>query len=253
MFDIQTLCCLKVFADLAYETLHLCGAPCMESHCTDVDCVQDMELPAELAKETAATGGPYTPPPPGAPPSQRWAAKSKLAVELCAAGSFPAAARMLELQLGIVNLEPLKDNMLAASSAAFTYVSGMPGLPSVCVGIDATWTKSNPTPDAPTTPATPFKMPAIETALRAAYKSVTDGKFQDAKDGFQNLLVTIPLVTVEARRQVDELKELVSISREYHTFTRCYLAHKAVCHKLALACIILSCIVVKVLSLHVQT
>jgi coatomer subunit alpha len=190
--------------------------------------VQDIELPAELAKETAASGGPYTPPPPGAPPSQRWAAKSKLAVELCAAGGFPAAARMLELQLGIVNLEPLKDNMLAASSAAFTYVSGMAGLPPMCVGLDSSWTKSTPTPDAPTTPVTPFKMPAMETALRAAYKSVTDGKFQEAKDGFQNILVTLPLVTVETRRQVDEVKELVSIAREYHTFTRCELTGKTV-------------------------
>ena len=57
---------------------------------------------------------------------------------------------------------------------------------------------------------------------------MTDGKFQEAKDGFQNILVTLPLVSVETRRQVDEVKELVSIAREYHTFARCELTRKSV-------------------------
>lgn len=204
---------------------------------TPASALQDLELPPELAAEVPTAGGPFAPPAPGTSAAQRWAAKSKLAVELCAAGSFPAAARMLELQIGVVNLEPLKANMIAASCAAFTYVSGIAGLPGMTVGIDSTWSKSAPTPDAPTTPATPFKMPAMEAALRSAYKSVTDGKFTDARDGFQSILTTLPLVAVESRRQVDEVKELVAICREYHTFTRCEITRKSVRSDLSLDCL----------------
>lgn len=55
----------------------------------------------------------------------------------------------------------------------------------------------------------------MEEKLKAAYKSTTAGKFTEALRLFLNILHTIPFVVVESRRDVDEVKDLVVIVREY--------------------------------------
>lgn len=46
------------------------------------------------------------------------------------------------------------------------------------------------------------------------YKSVTEGKFSEALRQVQTILHIIPLTVVDSRREVDELKELISIARQ---------------------------------------
>jgi coatomer protein complex subunit alpha (xenin) len=45
------------------------------------------------------------------------------------------------------------------------------------------------------------------------YRSVTEGKFSEALRQVNVLLALIPLTTVDTRREVDELKELISIAK----------------------------------------
>lgn len=49
--------------------------------------------------------------------------------------------------------------------------------------------------------------------LKKAYKSVTEGKFNDALTRFNALLHIIPLLVVDTRREVDDVKELLGIAK----------------------------------------
>jgi len=49
--------------------------------------------------------------------------------------------------------------------------------------------------------------------LKGVYKSVTEGKFSEALRQVNTILHIIPLTVVDGRREVDELKELLSIAR----------------------------------------
>lgn len=51
--------------------------------------------------------------------------------------------------------------------------------------------------------------------MKKAYKTVTEGKFTEAYKLFEGILLTIPLLVVETRKEVDEVKELLTIAKNY--------------------------------------
>ena len=53
----------------------------------------------------------------------------------------------------------------------------------------------------------------MSESLKKAYKLFTDGKFSNALQAFNQMLWTIPLVVVSSRKEVDEVKELITICR----------------------------------------
>ena len=53
----------------------------------------------------------------------------------------------------------------------------------------------------------------MSESLKKAYKLFTDGKFSNALQAFNQMLWTIPLVVVATRKEVDEVKELITICR----------------------------------------
>ena len=59
----------------------------------------------------------------------------------------------------------------------------------------------------------PFSLNGAGEQLKRAYKLVTEGKFSDALRAINQVLWTIPLVVVDTRREVDELKELIGICK----------------------------------------
>jgi hypothetical protein len=63
-------------------------------------------------------------------------------------------------------------------------------------------------------PPTPLH-PRARTPVQAAYKFVTEGKFSDALKVFTRMLHVIPLTYVESRKEVDDVKELLGIAKEY--------------------------------------
>lgn len=52
------------------------------------------------------------------------------------------------------------------------------------------------------------------------------GKFTDAMKSFTELLHTVPLLVVDTRKEVDEVKELVGIAKEYLIALRCEMKRK---------------------------
>ena len=71
-------------------------------------------------------------------------------------------------------------------------------------------------------------LPILEEKLKQAYRKVTEGKFSDALNLFVNIIHSITLLSVETRREVDEVKELLAIARDYAVALRIELSRKEV-------------------------
>ncbi|KAE8711724.1 Coatomer subunit alpha-2 [Hibiscus syriacus] len=118
-------------------------------------------------------------PTPGMPVSQIWTQKSSLAADHATAGNFDTAMRLLSRQLGIRNFAPLKSMFLDLHTGSHSYLR------------------------------------AFSSAPVAGYKATTAGKFTEALRLFLNILHIIPLIVVESRKEVDEVKELIIMAKEY--------------------------------------
>ncbi len=58
-----------------------------------------------------------------------------------------------------------------------------------------------------------YSLDGVSESLKKAYKLFTDGKFSNALQAVNQMLWTIPLVVVSTRKEVDEVKELITICR----------------------------------------
>lgn len=82
---------------------------------------EDLELPPDLdtsGKLGAAEEGAgyFVAPTRGQPPTFYWTTNSRLAADHVLAGSFDTAARLLHDQLGVVKLEPFRQQFLSTFS-----------------------------------------------------------------------------------------------------------------------------------------
>ncbi|KAF1884619.1 hypothetical protein Lal_00028500 [Lupinus albus] len=179
--------------------------------------MEDLELPpeAETPKVSISSrSSVFVPPTPGIPVSQIWTQRSSLAADHAAAGNFDTAMRLLNRQLGIKNFSPLKSMFLDLNTGSHSNLPAFSSAPEISLAIERGWTESS-SPNVRGSPALPFKLSQLDEKLKTGYKLTTAGKFSEALRTFVNILHTIPLVIVESRREVDEVKELVVIVKEY--------------------------------------
>eukprot|EP00268_Persea_americana_P024120 TRINITY_DN2358_c0_g1_i2.p1 TRINITY_DN2358_c0_g1~~TRINITY_DN2358_c0_g1_i2.p1 ORF type:complete len:1219 (+),score=265.30 TRINITY_DN2358_c0_g1_i2:284-3940(+) len=178
--------------------------------------LEDLELPPEIDTPKAAVSSRsvFVAPSPGMPVNQIWTQKSSLAGEHAAAGNFDTAMRLLSRQLGIKNFSPLKQMFLDLHTGSHSYLHAFTSTPVIPLAIEKGWSESA-SPNVRGPPALVYKFSQLDDKLRSAYKFTTEGKFGDALRVFLNILHTIPLVVVDSRREVDEVKELVVIAKEY--------------------------------------
>eukprot|EP00798_Chlamydomonas_sp_ICE-L_P024535 gene24536-10140_t len=195
--------------------------------------MEDLELPPEVVAEAAAasalgSAGPFMAPAPGIPASQKWLEKrTQLAADHVAAGSFLSAMSLLHRQLGVTNFAPLKQYFMDMYTASHAAVPGLQGLPSMVTHLERTHNPDVSTAP-PSAPTLLYSLPQLEDWLKSSYKLVTEGKFADALKSFTRVLHTIPLTVVETRKEVDDVKELISICKEYIIALRCEIARKEV-------------------------
>ncbi|KAK8490280.1 hypothetical protein V6N11_048206 [Hibiscus sabdariffa] len=179
--------------------------------------LEDLELPveAETPKVSAnARSSVFVAPTPGMPVSQIWTQKSSLAADHAAAGNFDTAMRLLSRQLGIRNFAPLKSMFLDLHTGSHSYLRAFSSAPVVSLAIERGWSESG-SPNVRCPPALVFNFSQLDEKLKAGYKATTAGKFTEALRLFLSILHTIPLIVVESRREVDEVKELIIIAKEY--------------------------------------
>ncbi len=152
----------------------------------------------------------------GVAAAQRWAQSSALAGDHVAAGSFPTAMQMLNRQCGIVNFAPLKELFMSVALASHASLSSLSNAPPLdaplqrnCV--EAPW---NPRGGSGA-PALSVTLPQLVEKLKTGYKAFTDGKLTDAQAIFLSIVQALSIVVVGERQEVDEVKELLGITREY--------------------------------------
>ncbi|KAK9847289.1 hypothetical protein WJX84_005223 [Apatococcus fuscideae] len=191
--------------------------------------MEDLELPPELSQPQAVAGADsvFVAPTPGLPASQRWIQKCNLAAELAAAGDFPAAMRLLNRQLGIVSFGPLQPYLLDLYTGSHAALPTLPGVPTLAAALDRNWSSSESS-KSPTAPALVYDLSLLTERLNAMYKSVTAGKFTEGLRQTNVMLHMIALTVVDTRREVDDLKELLNIVKEYNIAIRTELARKEV-------------------------
>ncbi|KAF8410525.1 hypothetical protein HHK36_003056 [Tetracentron sinense] len=179
--------------------------------------LEDLELPPEVDTPKASIGARssvFIAPTPGMPVSQIWIQRSSLAAEHAAAGNFDTAMRLLSRQLGIKNFVPLRPMFLDLHSGSHSYLRTLSSAPVISLALERGWNESA-SPNVRVPPALVFKFSQLEEKLKAGYKATTIGKFTEALRIFLGILHTIPLIVVESRREVDEVKELIIITKEY--------------------------------------
>ncbi|KAI4299844.1 hypothetical protein L6164_033268 [Bauhinia variegata] len=179
--------------------------------------LEDLELPPEAETPTTsvnARSSVFVAPTPGMPVNQIWIQKSSLAADHAAAGNFDTAMRLLNRQLGIRNFTPLKSLFLDLHNGSHSYLRAFSSAPVIPLAVERGWSESA-SPNVRGPPALVFNFSQLEEKLKAGYKATTSGKFTEALRLFTSILHTIPLVVVESRREVDEVKELIIIVKEY--------------------------------------
>ncbi|GAB4837857.1 hypothetical protein Ancab_027383 [Ancistrocladus abbreviatus] len=179
--------------------------------------LEDLELPVEDNTPKASVNSRssvFIAPTPGMPVSQIWIQRSSLAAEHAAAGNFDTAMRLLNRQLGIRNFAPMRSMFLDLHAGSHSYLRAFSSAPVISVGVERGWNESA-SRNVRGPPALVFNFSQLEEKLKAGYKATTAGKFTDALRLFLGILHTIPLIVVESRREVDEVKELIIIVKEY--------------------------------------
>merc|ERR1719162_654450 len=97
----------------------------------------------------------------------------------------------------------------------------MPGIPgSASTSIPLLRNDSSGHPGDASLPRTFLTMKKLVMAVRNGYKLFQGGKFNDSMAVFKNILTTIPLVVTENKKESAEIKEMLTICREYITAIR---------------------------------
>jgi len=168
------------------------------------------EIDMSLATPAEGGEGYYVPPGVGESPGEKWAKSSSLVAEHVAGGSFESAMQLLKEQLGITNFTPLKEGFMSTYSAARAQLPTLPSLSPYGI----------PLANASGQPMLCMSMANCTARLKKGYEFFQKGKFADCMKLFRSILQTIPLVVVETRQQVAEVKTLIDSCREYITATR---------------------------------
>ena len=193
--------------------------------------MEDLELPADMdvgPMSPGAGGGAsevFIAPTAGVPASRRWTQKSAVPGEHAAAGDFDSAMKLLNRQLGVVNFAPLRQYFLDAAFATHVPLPGVTCAPTFAFPLGRGWT-SDDQPGQVAPPALVSSLPLLEEKLKAAYKTTTEGKFGEALKLFTAIIHSIAVLLVESRREVDEVRELLGIAREYAIALRIEIKRK---------------------------
>jgi coatomer protein complex subunit alpha (xenin) len=155
---------------------------------------------------------------------RQWTENSQLVVDHIAAGAFESAIPLLARQCGICNFEPLKPYFMALYTGATGALPVMPTMPAQMFFLNRTGGDGDSKRNV--LPALCTSLQPLADKLKAAYNLTTKGQFLEAQGAFRHIMHAVMFVIVEDKAQIGELKELLSISREYTAALRLELIRK---------------------------
>ncbi|XP_018332981.1 coatomer subunit alpha [Agrilus planipennis] len=174
----------------------------------------DLEIPdlGPTQDETTNSASFVHLPPPGPSAASLWTKNSQLPVDHIAVGSFESACRLLHTQAAVVNFKPYQQLFMAVYSSSRLISTWQQNVPSLFTYPQRNWK------DAPLKNGLPlqgFKLVDLVQQLQVCYQLTTSGKFTEAIDKFQFLLLQVTLVIVDSKQELTEAHQLIKICREY--------------------------------------
>lgn len=175
--------------------------------------VEDVDLPPELETPVVATeDGYYSPPTKGISPTQHWINNSQLVVDHVLAGSLETAFRLLNDQVGVVEFDAYQSLFMNTFVRARTSFASLPNIPSLYGYPQRNLKDTNPKSNLP---AIGLYLTDLVQRLQVCYHLTTGGKFPEAIEKLQAILLSVPLLVVDTRQDIIEAQELIQICREY--------------------------------------
>lgn len=111
-----------------------------------------------------------------------------------------------------MNFEPYETLFMNMYSQSHTSLPGLPSQPSMFPYPLRNWKDASPKGGLP---ISSLKLSVLVQNLQLCYQLTTGGKFAEAIEKFQNILLSIPLLIVETKQEILEAKQLLQICREY--------------------------------------
>lgn len=183
----------------------------------DLD-LSDDDIPVDGALNKSGvggeTGGFYSAPTQGNPPTVIWCNESAHCADHFASGSVESAIKLLNRQIAAVNVQPLKIGAKSLFVGAGAYMPGLPGMPSNRTYLFRPTEQSSSKEDK-SMPALTLKVNDLLDHLKSAYKAFTNAQFPECKKFLDTIMQRIPLTSVGLRSETGDLKELLEVSREY--------------------------------------
>eukprot|EP00657_Telonema_sp_P-1_P009167 TRINITY_DN3340_c0_g1_i6.p1 TRINITY_DN3340_c0_g1~~TRINITY_DN3340_c0_g1_i6.p1 ORF type:complete len:1213 (-),score=418.95 TRINITY_DN3340_c0_g1_i6:266-3904(-) len=171
----------------------------------------DVDLSSMPTPKHSEMSGFYAPPPRGTSVRQSWSQRSNGIADQVAAGNFEVAKNLLETQLGVVELAPLKEVFMAISLGAFSAVPMGCTLPPRMQGL----TRRSEGREGAGLPAVCVTLASLGKEMKVGYELFTKGKFADTKSAFLQVLHKIPFVVCSTKPQLNELRKILAVCKEY--------------------------------------
>jgi coatomer protein complex subunit alpha (xenin) len=157
-------------------------------------------------------------PPSGRPPAGCWVANSSHASDHVAAGGMSSALQLLNRQIAASDFNVLKESMMGCYLGSMMSVPGIPGSGSMPIPLLRNDAGGHPGPES--LPRTYLYTKDLVNGIKNGYRFFQGGKFGESHAAFVDVLTKIPLVVTENRQEESEIKEMMSICREYITAIR---------------------------------
>uniref|UniRef100_A0A2S2PGV4 Coatomer subunit alpha n=1 Tax=Schizaphis graminum TaxID=13262 RepID=A0A2S2PGV4_SCHGA len=174
---------------------------------------EEVELPPEVLVSRQQDSDYFVAPQPAACPSLAWSANSQLAIDHVKSGDFENAFRLLNEQIGVTNFGPLKNLFMDSYLKSCTSYTPLPTHPSLFVYPNRNWKDGGGKGN--NKPVLDIKLEQLLGELQACYQLTTAGKFPETVAKFRSILMSVPLLCVDTKQEVNEVVQLVHICKEY--------------------------------------
>lgn len=165
------------------------------------DLENDIEVPIGQAKKTKIIDTEIS----------FWLHNSKTPAGFVAAGAFEQAASFLNMQLGVVNFEPLRSKFLQIYHSSKLYLTGFNNLPAMKLFVRSDDEEINKNLIRPYLPGDLF----FKDDLSHGFNLFKANKLEDAIQKFREIMYTIFLSRVESDEEEKKHKEILHLCRDY--------------------------------------
>merc|ERR1711957_910525 len=157
-------------------------------------------------------------PPSGRPPAACWVANSSHAADHVAAGGMASAMQLLNRQIAASEFSVLHQNMMGCYTGSMMSVPGISGSGSMAMPMMRNDAGGHP--GNTSLPRTYISAKNLVDGVKSGYRFFQGGKFNDSKASFIGVLTQIPLVVTSNPKEQQQIKQMVTVCREYITAIR---------------------------------